>query len=283
MWQKETAEIPGDDDDLATWDEAVDFCEHLEFAGRSDWRLPNVRELVSIVNYGPDGPAFPFFTVWGPHWASTSVQPHPDHDAYQVLFGSKGTIHDGDSKAGEYYVLCVRSADTGGGLLPATGQTVSVRDGDDGFHQSGCPSSNRFADNGDGTVTDNCTELMWQQATADIPGDDDDLVTWAESVDYGENLDFAGYSDWRLPNVRELHSIVDYGRFYPAIDPVFQIQGGPLDHDGAWHWTSTMVDEDDGWHVGFWIGTVHPGRDNPTLPWLYYVRAVRSIATSQHP
>src|SRR5262245_33765218 len=110
--------------------------------------------------------------------------------------------------------------------------------GQDGAYAAGCPSEGRFTDNGDGTVTDHCTGLMWQKDTADLDGDgqtrDDpsDRIDWFGALAYCEGLTFAGYDDWRLPNVRELESIVDYGRDEPAVDPVF----------GAWsssYWTST--------------------------------------------
>jgi len=116
-----------------------------------------------------------------------------------------------------------------GSSLPATGQTTCYGDvacdsaehpGQDGFYQKGCPMAGRFVDNGDGTVTDNCTGLMWQKDTARGG------YTWQQALKYCERLEFAGHDDWRLPNVRELVSIVDYGRINPSIDPVFQVSGG---------------------------------------------------------
>ena len=132
-------------------------------------------------------------------------------------------------------------------LLPDTGQTkcydqsgAEIRcdteacPGQDGFYATGCPNdANRFVvnDNGtptdtsDDTVTDNCTGLMWQKNTADVNGDgqstDQDFTDWCGALQYCEILSFAGHDDWRLPNVRELQSVVDYGRCYPALDPIF--------------------------------------------------------------
>jgi hypothetical protein len=117
--------------------------------------------------------------------------------------------------------------------LPPTGQTKCYDDagneiacdspdfpGQDGFYQADCPNAGRFVDNGDGTVTDNCTGLMWQKDTADTNGIGNTLP-WCDAIAYCDNLSFAGHEDWRLPNVRELQSIVDYGRFNPSIGPVF--------------------------------------------------------------
>lgn len=187
--------------------------------------------------------------------------------------------------------LAACKAQQGGGKgLPATGQTKcygivegqgwtevpcdqATCQGQDGQHAAGCPSEGRFVDNGDGTVTDHCTGLMWQKDTADVNGDGQvrndgsDVVSWCDALAYCEKLSFAGHDDWRLPNVRELQSIVDYGRFGPSIDPVF----------GAFsilYWSSTSVADgpDPAWGVGFFDGFV----DNFGKGNLSFVRAVRS-------
>jgi hypothetical protein len=69
-----------------------------------------------------------------------------------------------------------------------------------------------FIDNGNGTITDTGTGLMWQKATA--PG----TYTWEQALTYCENLTLpaGGYSDWRLPNRNELQTLVDYSRYSPA-------------------------------------------------------------------
>ncbi len=155
--------------------------------------------------------------------------------------------------------------------LPATGQTkchtmsgseVACNDpnvpGQDGYYQKGCPTENRFIDNQDGTVTDTCTGLMWQKDTADINGDgtytrEQDRVTWQQALQYCESLEFAGHSDWRLPNVRELQSIVDYGRYGPSIDPVFSVWA-----ESWWYWSSSTGagHPDYAWGVDFVGGSV---------------------------
>ena len=97
-------------------------------------------------------------------------------------------------------------------------------------------------------MTDNCTGLMWQQDTA--PG----TYTWQEALKYCEGLDLGGHDDWRLPNVRELHSIVDYGRVLPAIDPVFGAQS-----DWYWSSSSSAAFPDVAWDVRFYDGNVFRG------------------------
>jgi uncharacterized protein DUF1566 len=170
--------------------------------------------------------------------------------------------------------------------LPDTGQTQCftcsgppcdgfIQDfllGQDSFQDTGCPNdANRFTDNRDGTVTDNCTGLMWQKDTADVNGDgrstDQDFSTWCHALEYCYDLSFAGHNDWRLPNVRELQSIVDYGRFGLSIDPVF----GAF---SRFYWSSTSFAGSPhfAWFVSFNDGNVFDDGKEGSL----HVRAVRS-------
>lgn len=150
--------------------------------------------------------------------------------------------------------------------IPATGQTKcidalgnavpcnnSACPGQDAFYALGCPKDDRFTDNGDGTVTDTCTSLMWQKDTADVNGDGqldtNDRVLWCDALTYCEALTFATYDDWRLPNLRELEVLVDYGRYDPAIDPIFGVFSD-------WYWSSSCHAHDtaQAWHVLFFDG-----------------------------
>lgn len=109
---------------------------------------------------------------------------------------------------------------------------------------------NNFIDNNDGTVSDLATGLMWQKADDGIGKD------WETSLSYAENLNVANYSDWRLPNAKELQSIVDYTRSpqttnSPAINPIFD---------------TTEIDDPNG-NAGqypfFWTSTTHLDGVNP--------------------
>jgi len=182
----------------------------------------------------------------------------------------------------ELLPLCAPSPTTSG--LPDTGQVLCYDDagkeitcnsascpGQDGASATGCPSEGRFTDNGDGTVTDNCTGLMWQKDSADVNADgqltDQDHVRWCQALAYCENLSFAGHDDWRLPNVRELESIVDYGGRIMAIDPVFGALSMPY-----WSSTSSAALPDDAWAVFFVVGSVNGyGKEGD-----HHVRAVRN-------
>ena len=143
--------------------------------------------------------------------------------------------------------------------------------GQDAAYNTGCPSERRFVDNGDGTVSDRCTGLMWQKGTADTNGDgtvnDKDPLLWCDAIRYCENLSFAGRDDWRLPNIRELQSIVDYGRFAPSIDPDL----GAL---STWYWSSTTYANTPtfAWIVYFGWGSVYDAEKSQA----YSLKAVRS-------
>ncbi|MCI5165068.1 MAG: DUF1566 domain-containing protein, partial [Candidatus Electrothrix sp. GM3_4] len=110
---------------------------------------------------------------------------------------------------------------------------------------------NTFADNGDGTISDLATGLMWQQA------DDGTARDWEVTLAYAEALELAGHDDWRLPNAKELQSIVDYTRSpdvtgSAAIDPLF---------------STTQIPDPDGnaQYPYFWTGTTHIDSYNPVV------------------
>ncbi len=103
---------------------------------------------------------------------------------------------------------------------------------------------NNFVDNGDGTISDKATGLMWAKS------DNGKGISWSDAVKYAESSKLAGHSDWRLPNVKELQSIVDYRyapsskQFKPAIDPKFNctpfVNEAKVD-DYGYYWTNTSA------------------------------------------
>ncbi len=146
--------------------------------------------------------------------------------------------------------------------LAKTGQTISYDTGDDGELEKGYPASGvRFVDNGDGTITDNATGLMWVKDPAANPGAPfDAATTWANALINCNALNFAGHTDWRLPNIKEMMSIVDYGANNPSINAVFfpnTKHAGP----GVHYWSSTTRDSvtADAWWVDFDEGVADVG------------------------
>lgn len=186
MWQKE------DDNVRRTWSDADNYCNDISLAGNTDWRVPSTKELITIFNYGTHEPAIDttyFLNTKTGHrdgtlyWSST-IQEYSS-EPWRVDFYS-GEVYDYYTSKG--YVRCVR-----GGQVTA---------------QS-------FTTNGDGTVKDNVTGLIWQQEDDNVSRD------WEAAIMYCDGLNLGGQSNWRLPNVKELASIMDYSEGSPAIDTTY--------------------------------------------------------------
>ena len=118
-----------------------------------------------------------------------------------------------------------------------------------------------FTDNGDGTVTDGNTGLMWQQGE---PGS----MNWEDAISYCEDLSLAGYADWRLPNIKELRSIVDDGLYDPVIDTNYFPD---VDTWNYWSSTTSASDSFNAWYVRFDYGYVYNANKSNG----HYVRCVR--------
>lgn len=236
MWQKDAG-------DKMTYAQAVALNGKLELAGYSDWRLPTIKELYSLINFSG--------TDVNPMSTSTAnLQPYIDNKAFVFNYGnpSKGeriidsqwvttTTYVDKVMNGQACFFGVNFADGRIKCYPTTNQNYYAR-----FVRGGSDYGvNKFADNKDGTVTDSATGLMWQQA------DNGKGVLWAEGLKICQDLSLGGHNDWRMPNAKELGSIVDYTRSpmttdSPAIDPVFQstsITNEAGSKDWPFYWSST--------------------------------------------
>jgi len=179
--------------------------------------------------------------------------------------------------------------------FPQTGKTVPYLTYlDDGFYEMGNPVKPRFtAGTGTevGTVIDNATGLMWEQKTDDNTIHDynnpktsnpTSLYTWADAFDVflkGLNTaNFAGHNDWRIPNVNELQSIVNYGAVEPSIYSIFNTPPYYTrpSNPTSFYWTSTTRADDSSiaWWVDFHDGDVWIHDNDKTANW-FPVRAVR--------
>jgi hypothetical protein len=146
-------------------------------------------------------------------------------------------------------------------VVPKTGQTVTYGTRDDGALQRGVASPTpRFTDNGNGTVTDNLTRLIWMKnANAFGTKTWDDALTTANGLKSGDAgtglLDGSQAGDWRLPNLRELQSLIDYG-----ISDLPLPAEHPFTNVVLWYyWTSSTNANDTAfaWNVSFSSGVVY--------------------------
>ena len=151
--------------------------------------------------------------------------------------------------------------------IAKTGQTTSYATGDDGDLQMGVSwPAPRFIDNGDGSVTDKLTGLIWLK-NASCPNEIkkwSDALTFAKSLYDGWTGDGSGgdcgLSDgssagaWRLPNVRELHSLIDFGRSGPALPALHPFTG--VQSNNYWSSTTNDYDPDTAWAVYMYSGHV---------------------------
>ena len=164
--------------------------------------------------------------------------------------------------------------------VPKTGQTTKYADGGDGDLEKGVAwPSPRFTDNLDGTVTDNLTGLIWLKDANCImtqyPGyDANGKVTWQQALQFVAGINDgvtypncgAGHADWRLPNVREMQSLVHYGVFNPAVPNTAGTAkwsaGDPFDNvQSNAYWSSTTYADGTtyAWYVSLSVGRLYNG------------------------
>ena len=266
-------------DGAVTWQHALDYVAKLNaenYLGHSDWRLPNVNELESLINayelniatwLNTQG----FINVQGSnYWSSTTYAYYPDSAWFVSMWN--GAVNSDDKSSVHGLVWPVRAGQSGTFdnsviSLPKTGQTKCYDTlgneipcsgtGQDGEIQAGVAWPDpRFSVSGD-CVTDNLTGLMWTK-DANLPNG---TKTWQQALDYVAGMNAGtypnyGYTDWRLPNRKEPYSLMDFSQYNPPLS-----SGHPFTNvQASNYWSSTTFAyyyyTDDAWVVYMWDGVV---------------------------
>jgi hypothetical protein len=211
MWVKERGS-------KITWAAAVNGATTNTTGGYSDWRMPTIKELYSLIQFsGVNGPD---------NMVTTGFTPFIDTNYFGFAYGSgigtERVIDCQDWSANEYVSTTMNNDATIFGVnfadgrikgypkyIPSSGGTLGhslyvryVRSNPD-------YGKNSFVDNSDGTVSDNATQLMWAKDDSGEGMNWPTALAWAETKN-AEN--YLGHNDWRLPDIKELESIVDYTR-----------------------------------------------------------------------
>lgn len=238
-------------EDTYTWEDAqnvyVKKLNDEKYGGFNDWRIPNKDELRSIINYSLTNPAVDtdYFEncKTDDYWTSVTYEMQP-YFGWVLFLGLGSGI--AKSKNARRYVIAVRG----------------------GYEKLfGVADNSRFLDNDDGTVTDRATGLMWQKS-------ENPRMNWYDAIDSCGKMDLAGYNDWRLPNIKELNTILNlnYNDGWWYFKDVFPAEGlnPPLLH----YFSSSSFQNSYAWVTNFCFG--YDGYyANKNAPLLF--RAVRNI------
>ena len=231
-----------------SWEDAFTAAKTCNTGGYTDWRMPTIKELYSIINFnGHSG------------FSAETSTPYIDTKYFEIAFGNTSAgerlIDAQDWSATEYVGTTMHNDATVFGFNfidgrikgypkynpgTTTPHTLYVRY----VRGNTLYGKNLFTDNGDKTISDKATGLMWSKDDSGMGLNWKDALAW---VQLKNKENYLGFSDWRLPNAKELQSIVDYKRApdvtnSASIDPVFNCtkisnEGGKVDY--PYYWTST--------------------------------------------
>ena len=220
VWTK-NANLPGTG---ISWYQAMDYVAGMNTGthhnyDHTDWRLPNINELESLMN-ADEGNTAAWLNSKGfiniqqlYYWSSTTNAYYPDFAWFVGM--SNGFVYDGHKSSNCYSLWPVRAGQCGNSVicLPKTGQKTSYYSGDDGVLGKGVAWPNpRFTDNADGTIIDNLTSLMWTKNANESWGSWEGALHYVAGMNAGTYQNY-GHNDWRLPNINELRSLIDYSRY----------------------------------------------------------------------
>lgn len=237
MWQQALTE-------KLTYDDAIKKVAEFNLAGYSDWRIATIKELYSLIQFTG--------TVKG----EKALTPFIDTNYFtQPLGDTNQGEREIDAQvwsSTEFVGKTMKNDDTVFGVNFVDGRIKGYPKYDPRTHEANkmyfrlvrdndSYGENSFIDNGDGTITDKATGLMWQKA------DSQKGLNWQDALQYSENLSLAGHDDWRVPNAKELQSIVDYTRSpatsnsatIASIFEISSIKNEAGENDYPYFWSST--------------------------------------------
>lgn len=237
MWQR--TGLPS----ARPWSDALAFCDALSLGGFDDWRLPTAIELTSLADLGDQNAelnavTFPGFGA-SSFWSSTQYADYaPNKWAVDLGAGYR----ENRSIASQNSVVCVRA----GHIAAGARYTISTD-----------------------VATDNFTGLSWQRGASTA------TLSWLDALAYCQALALGGFSDWRLPSLKELNTIFDDARSAPAIDPT-AFAGTPFaDTDYFWSSSPHYYYDSAAWAVKYWFGTTHVFFTDSAQPATGRARCVR--------
>lgn len=234
--------------------------------GFDDWRLPTIKELYSLILFTGTDPSALSGTD------TSGLVPFLDTGAFTFAYGdtaagervidsqyASSTVYVTKSATGADMIFGVNFAD---GRIK--GYEATMPDGTEKTFFVQCVrgnpayGKNDLADLGDGTIADRATGLVWSKADSGAAMTWSDALAWVAAKNAAKWL---GHDDWRLPNAKELQSIVDYSRSpdatgSAAIDPLFQateITNEAGKKDFGWYWASTTHATFDGHGSGVYL------------------------------
>lgn len=246
-----------------TWAESLDVVDRLnseQYCGQNNWRLPNRRELHSLISFDTSRPALPaghpfsgVFLGW--YWSSSTFA-HDNGYAWRVHMEGGRMFYGKKDEYSLLWPVCGESP-----CLPVTGQSECHDPlGRDVQHGLPLPLP-RFTSQGD-TVLDNLTGLRWLR-NANMLGP----VDWKDipMALAGLQAEVTGHR-WRMPNIRELECLTDTSASFPALGT-----GHPFSNTGDGYWSSTASSFAYDWCMVLYLGKGAVGvgykRGTPFLMW----------------
>ncbi|MBV5310448.1 DUF1566 domain-containing protein, partial [Chromatium okenii] len=246
-------------DSAYTFDQAAGYVNNVNatgLCGFNDWRMPDIKELLSIADHSRHSPAID--TNYFPNTPSDEFWSGSPYAFYSIYVWDVGFY---DAHVGNY------------GSQYDSSRVRLVRGGQSFYY---------FVDNNDGTVTQSNTGLMWAKCSEGQSGTNctgtAKTMNWKAALTAANNFNLGGYNDWRLPNVKELQVLVDYSRYSPAIDPSY-FPNTPS--SGFWSGSSTSYADGASytWHVNFGNGNAY-GDSRDDINYIRFVRGGQSFDLS---